>query len=156
MAEAPRDNSGAIAPPPLIFTAAFVAGWVLHAIAPLPFLPRTQARITGTLLIAAALILVTSAIRAMKRAGTNMEVHKPTTAIVVDGPYRYTRNPMYISLTLLYAGIATFARMLWPLLLLPAVLITIQRGVVDREERYLARKFGDEYLSYKGRVRRWV
>jgi protein-S-isoprenylcysteine O-methyltransferase Ste14 len=156
MPEHARDNSGAIAPPPFIFATAFLVGWVLHAAVPLPFLPRTVARITGALLVAAAVILVAASLRALKRVGTNVEVHKPTTAIVVDGPYRYTRNPIYVSLTLLYAGIAIFARMFWPLLLLPIVLIILQRGVVDREERYLTHKFGDEYISYKGRVRRWV
>jgi len=156
MPEHTRDNSGAIAPPPFIFATAFLAGWVLYAAAPLPFLPRSVGRITGALMAAAAVILLGAALRALKRAGTNVEVHKPTTAIVVDGPYRYTRNPIYVSLTLLYAGIAIFAKMLWPLLLLPVVLLILQRGVVDREERYLAHKFGDEYVSYKGRVRRWV
>ncbi|MFI5210728.1 MAG: methyltransferase family protein, partial [Gemmatimonadales bacterium] len=69
---------------------------------------------------------------------------------------RFSRNPMYVGMTLLYLGIALWANSLWPLLLLPAVLVVMRRGVIAREEAYLERRFGDEYRSYRARVRRWL
>jgi protein-S-isoprenylcysteine O-methyltransferase Ste14 len=92
----------------------------------------------------------------MKRAGTNVDPREPTTTIVTGGPYRFTRNPLYLSMTLVYAGITALANALPAALLLPAVLAFMRRGVIEREERYLERKFGDEYMDYKARVRRWI
>jgi len=92
----------------------------------------------------------------MMRAGTNVDPTQPATVLVVDGPFKYTRNPLYLSLTLLYAGIAILVNSLWTMLLLPVVLVVMRKGVVDREERYLARKFGEQYLRYKASVRRWI
>lgn len=80
----------------------------------------------------------------------------PTTAIIDTGPFALTRNPLYLSMTLLYTGLTLIINTIWPLLLLPFVLVVVQRGVIEREERYLERKFGEEYLSYKSRVRRWL
>jgi protein-S-isoprenylcysteine O-methyltransferase Ste14 len=76
--------------------------------------------------------------------------------LVTDGPFRYTRNPAYLAFAVIYVGIASVANALWAILLLPATLFVIRRGVIEREERYLEREFGEEYLSYKARVRRWV
>ena len=72
------------------------------------------------------------------------------------GPFRYTRNPGYLSMAMIYAGIAARANALWAILVLPVALLVIQRGVIEREERYLERKFGEEYLRYKTTVRRWI
>jgi protein-S-isoprenylcysteine O-methyltransferase Ste14 len=88
--------------------------------------------------------------------GTAVEPWKPTTAIVTTGPYRITRNPAYVGMALAYAGIAVMSDALWVLAPLPLVLLVIDRGVIAREERYLERKFGQEYLDYKDRVRRWA
>lgn len=92
----------------------------------------------------------------MRRAHTNIDPRQPTTTIVVEGPYRFTRNPIYLSLTLLYSGLTVLFNALSGLLLLPIALIILRRGVIEREERYLERKFGEQYLSYKQRVRRWL
>ena len=94
--------------------------------------------------------------RTMREADTTIRIDKPVSALVQEGPFRYTRNPGYLSLTMLYAGIAALRNALWALLLLPLVLYMIQREVIQREERYLERTFGEEYLDYKTRVRRWV
>jgi protein-S-isoprenylcysteine O-methyltransferase Ste14 len=94
--------------------------------------------------------------REMKRARTNVDPYKPTTAIVAEGSYRYTRNPLYVGMTLMYAGVSARANALPAALFLPAVLAVMQSGVIEREERYLERKFGDEYSGYKTRVRRWI
>jgi protein-S-isoprenylcysteine O-methyltransferase Ste14 len=81
--------------------------------------------------------------------------YQPTTAIVTEGPYRFTRNPIYLSLAVLYAGLAVMANALWSLLLL-AVMLIIHYAVILPEERYLEQKFGEEYRSYKAKVRRWL
>lgn len=151
------DNPGVIAPPPLIYASALVAGFFLNGrFANHPdrvfFLPR----VLGWLLIGSGVVIGGLGFREMRRAGTNVDPREPTTAIVTGGPYRFTRNPLYLSITLIYCGIAARARALPAFLLLPAVLLVMQRGVIEREERYLERKFGDEYLRYKARVRRWL
>ena len=92
----------------------------------------------------------------MHRAGTNVDPYEPATAVVTGGPYRFTRNPMYVGFTLMYAGISALFNALPPVLLLPVVQQLMRRGVIEREERYLERKFGDEYLQYKEKVRRWI
>ena len=92
----------------------------------------------------------------MRRADTPISPEEPVSSLVTDGPFRYTRNPGYLGIAMTYAGLASLANALWAILLLPATLFVIQRGVIEREERYLERKFGEEYLRYKARVRRWI
>ena len=75
---------------------------------------------------------------------------------MTGGPFRYTRNPAYLGMAMIFAGVSCLANALPAMLLLPAALLTIQRGVIEREERYLEREFGEEYLRYKARTRRWV
>ena len=79
-----------------------------------------------------------------------------TTAIVSTGLYRYTRNPMYLSLTLIYMGVSVAINAWWGLLLLIPLLVVVQKGIIEQEEAYLSRKFGEEYLRYKAQVRRWL
>jgi protein-S-isoprenylcysteine O-methyltransferase Ste14 len=92
----------------------------------------------------------------MRGADTTLRIDKPVSSLVEDGPFRYSRNPGYLSLTMLYTGIAILRNALWAILLLPLVLYVMKREVIEREERYLQRTFGEEYLAYKRRVRRWV
>jgi protein-S-isoprenylcysteine O-methyltransferase Ste14 len=93
---------------------------------------------------------------AMWQADTSSNPYKPVKHIATEGPFRYTRNPGYLSMAMIYSGIAARANALWAILVLPVALLVIQRGVIEREERYLEDKFGEEYLSYKARVRRWI
>jgi len=96
-------------------------------------------------------------VHADHREGRYAHPHRPAVErLVTDGPFRYTRNPGYLGLTMLYAGIAVLRNSLWAILLLPVVLYVIGREVIGREERYLERTFGEEYLAYKTRVGRWV
>ncbi len=90
------------------------------------------------------------------RAHTAIVPNRPTTALVGRWPYSMSRNPIYLALAIVYIGVAFFFNTLWPFLLLPLVIIVIQRGVIDREERYLEGKFGSDYIDYKSRVRRWI
>jgi protein-S-isoprenylcysteine O-methyltransferase Ste14 len=94
--------------------------------------------------------------RTIEKAGTPIRTDQPVECLVTDGPFRYTRNPGYLGLAMLYAGIAGLRNSLWAILLLPVVVYVIQREVIGREERYLERTFGEEYLAYKARVGHWV
>ena len=151
-----RDNPGVVAPPPLIFAGALAFGLVVNRLRPTGFLPRRLGRVAGPAMVAGGLSIGLSGFREMRRAGTNVDPGKPATVIVTDGPYRFTRNPLYLSMALIYAGIACRANALPAAMLLPGVLAVVQKGVIEREERYLERKFGGEYIRYKGRVRRWI
>jgi protein-S-isoprenylcysteine O-methyltransferase Ste14 len=150
------DTAGVIAPPPLIFLAALVIGLALGVVAPTLFLPRNFGYVAGAILIVIAVGLLFWGAREMRRAGTPVSTRQATMALVATGPFRFSRNPLYVSLTLCYLGIAIATQALWAILLLPFVLVVIRRGVIDREERYLERKFGSEYVRYKERVRRWI
>jgi len=150
------DNPGVIAPPPLIYTSALLAGLLANRRFHVPFLPRPLVRMLGWPLIVGGLAVGFLGSRQMRRAETNVSPYKPATAIVTEGPYRFTRNPLYLSMTLLYGGVSALANALPPVLLLPLVLRLMQRGVIEREESYLERKFGDVYLEYKVKVPRWI
>jgi protein-S-isoprenylcysteine O-methyltransferase Ste14 len=100
--------------------------------------------------------LATWFIRTMRGADTTLDVNKPVSTLVQDGPFRYSRNPGYLSLAMIYAGIAILRNALLAILFLPLLLLVTRRELIDREERYLERTFGEEYLAYKRRVRRWV
>ncbi|MGQ0723452.1 MAG: TolC family protein [Candidatus Eiseniibacteriota bacterium] len=148
------DNPGVIAPPPLLFLGAVVGGVALDAFAPLPHLSPV-ARWSGVVLVAGALALAALAFREFRRAGTSFETRRATTAVITTGPYARTRNPLYVALTLLTAGLGLLLDLPWTLPLLVPVLWVLHRGVILREERYLDRKFGEAYASYRARVPRW-
>jgi len=151
-----QNNPGIRVPPPPIYVLALLLGLVLDRKAHLPFLPRGVARLLGWPLVGGGMALAAWFARTMREAGTTMHINKPVSRVVQDGPFRYSRNPGYLSLTMLYAGIAVLRNALWAILLLPLVVYVIEREVIEREERYLERTFGEEYLNYKKRVRRWV
>jgi protein-S-isoprenylcysteine O-methyltransferase Ste14 len=150
------DQANVIALPPLIYAAAFGVGWLIHLAFPVPVLSGELARKTGVLLVLASFPIAIWALRTLTHAHTTFDTMKPTTAIVTKGPFRYSRNPLYVSLTLLYLGVMLLINALWILVLVVPLLVVIQRGVIAREEAYLERKFGADYLRYKARVRRWV
>jgi len=153
---ADRDAPGVIAPPPLIYLAGLGIGFGLDALLPSASLPETLGTVLGCLLLAAGLVLAGSFVSAFRRAHTPVDPGKATTAIVTTGPYRLSRNPGYLAMALAYAGIAVMTETLWAFVALIPTLILIDRGVIKREERYLERKFGEDYLRYKARTRRWL
>jgi protein-S-isoprenylcysteine O-methyltransferase Ste14 len=157
VSEAP-DVPGVLALPPLIFLAFLMAATVLELLVPLQLLgAHPLARyLTGAALAACGVIMIGMGTRRFMAAGTNIPPTLPTTALVVDGIYRRTRNPLYLGTTLVYLALAVAAGSLWAMLLMVPLLWMINVGVIAREERYLERKFGDAYRSYKGRVRRWI
>ena len=152
-----QDKAGVIAPPPLLYLVPLVVGLVIHLLVPIRVLPLGWVQLAvGLPLMGAALALVLSAIWVMKRAGTSFSPDTPTTALVKRGPYRLSCNPSYVALTILYVGLALAVNALWILVLVPIALAAISLGVINREERYLERKFGQEYLPHRAKVRRWV
>ena len=151
-----QDKAGVVAPPPLIYLGALIFGLLLNRRFPTGFLPPRIASGLGWPLLGGGVLLLGWFERAMRQADTPASPYKPVSHIATEGPFRYTRNPGYLSMAMIYAGIATIAKALWAILLLPVALLVIQRGVIEREERYLERKFGEEYLRYKAQVRRWI
>ena len=151
-----QDNPGIRVPPPLIYLLALLLGLLLNRRLRVPFLSRGVARVLGWPLVGGGMALAVWFARTLHGADTTLRTDKPVSSLVQYGPFRYSRNPGYLSLTMIYAGIAMLRKALWAILLLPLVVYVIQREVIEREERYLERTFGEEYLAYKRRVRRWV
>jgi len=152
------DVPGVIALPPFIFLGFLVAATVLEAVIPLPVLAaHAIARyVVGTVLVVSGFVMIGLGTRRFVAAGTNIPPNLPTTALVVDGVYGRTRNPLYLGSTLVYLGLSVGAGSLWAIMLVVPLLWVINVGVIAREESYLERKFGDAYRAYKARVRRWV
>src|SRR5262249_3291171 len=124
MPKASPDTAHVLILPPLLYGAAFVIGLLLHWGVPIPILPITLARGVGVVGVLVSFPLVLMSFRALSRAHTPVDPMKPTTALVTEGPFRYSRNPIYVALTLLYVGVALLINALWILLLVvPAVLV---------------------------------
>jgi protein-S-isoprenylcysteine O-methyltransferase Ste14 len=152
-----RDSSGAAGRPPIAWALAVMAGLVLDWLHPLPFLPAAvPAGWVGGIVFLAGLALLIWAASTFRRAGTEVQTSQPTTRIVTRGPYRYTRNPIYLGMFLGLIGLAMAFDSLWLVVVLAPFYLVIRYGVVAREEAYLERKFGDIYRAYKARVRRWL
>ena len=150
------DNANVIAPAPVLYGSAFVAGLAVEYVAPTHLLPFPISAWLAAAFIAIAVAIVVSAFQALAQANTAFDARKATTKIVTTGAFRISRNPTYLSLALLLIGIAFAMSSLWVLAsVIPAVAAT-QWGVILREERYLKAKFGEEYSSYASRVRRWL
>lgn len=150
------DRPDVVAPPPLIYAGALAIGLVLNLLWPLGTHGAPGIRLAGVLLGALGLAFAVSGVRELRRWGTNADPRRPAIALVRTGPYRYSRNPAYTGLTGLYIGIALAVNSLWLILMLAPMLVAMSRGVIEREERYMERKFGEKYLDYKRSVRRWI
>ena len=146
-----QDNPGIRVPPPLIYLLALLLGLLLDRRLHLPFLSRGVARFLGWPLVGGGMALAAWFARTLNAADTTLRTDKPVSNLVQDGPFRYSRNPGYLSLALIYAGVATLRNALWSILLLPLLVLVTQRELTEREERYRERSFGEEYLTYKSR-----
>lgn len=159
-ADAPKpETAGILLPPPVLFLGALGLGLGLDYLVPsdLPFAAPVWTRSAGGAAgIAAGVLLIGWAFWLFRRAGTEVDPYRPTSAIVSSGPYRYSRNPIYVGLVLVYAGLAALFGGPWCWLLLPVAIAVLHFGVIRREEAYLERRFGDDYRAYRGRVRRWL
>jgi len=153
------DASGVKILPPVVFLAGLVVGYAIWWAWPVPIAPSSMAfaiRVAGVAALLLGGWVMFSAVALFGRIGTPPDPREPTTALAVDGPYRFTRNPMYLGMALILAGFALIGNALWPLLAVIPVIWWIRTQVIDREERYLEAKFGSEYRDFKTRVRRWI
>lgn len=151
------DNSHAVVRPPIAWALAILVGLALNSLYPLPFLPEsTPHALIGAALFAAAFAFAVWAIATIRGAGSRVETTMPTTTIVSSGPYRFTRNPIYLAMFLGLIALAIGFDTAWILVMLLPFYLVIRYGVVAREEVYLERKFGSAYMGYKSSVRRWL
>ena len=151
------DTPNVIVRPPIAWALAVLAGLALNWFMPLPIVPAAVlGGWLGALLFALALALFVWAIATMTWGGSNVPTNLPTTTIVDTGPYRFTRNPIYLAMVLGLIGLAIAFNTLWLLLVPVPFALVIRYGVIAREEAYLDRKFGDVYRRYRLRVRRWL
>jgi len=141
--------------PPIIFLAAILFGIVLNRAWPLPF-RATSLPLLGPLLAGCAVALFVFSLREFRAAGTSVRGSERTTTIVRTGPYRFSRNPIYLSFILFVLGLSIWLNNLWLLVTLVPAVATIAIVVIPREERFLERNFHDQYSSYKAAVRRWL
>jgi len=141
--------------PPSLYASAILSGFLLDAAWPWPF-TLFAARPAGGALAIAGLVLFAAAIREMRAARTPVPGNRPTTVIVRTGPFRFSRNPIYLAFSLLHFGVALWAGSWWLITTLIVNVTFIAVMVVPREERYLEARFGSTYVGYKSSVRRWL
>jgi protein-S-isoprenylcysteine O-methyltransferase Ste14 len=151
-----EDKPGIVIPQPLLFVLPLLAAFLGDKLIPTGFVHGALRWIFGSLLVAAGLALSIFGFLTQRRAGTDPIPFHPTTRIVSWGVYRFSRNPMYLGFGLWTLGIAFLLNSVWMLLAVPIGLLLTDRFVITKEEKYLERKFGEDYLSYKRRVRRWI
>lgn len=154
-----QDTSGVRFPPPLYYLIGLITGFVIQYFYAIHIGRPGHRAIEyalGGIWILAGLLLMGWALFTFRRAGTSPIPHVPTKALTAAGPYRLTRNPMYLGMALISVGVSLAANALWPLLSVPVALVLIDRLVIRKEECYLDIKFGDAYREYRSRVRRWL
>jgi protein-S-isoprenylcysteine O-methyltransferase Ste14 len=145
-------------PPPFVYVAAFGAAWWLNL--RIEFLidgagAGTRQSVVGVALLACGLVCMVAGLATFVQARTAVIPHRPARQLVTWGPYRWSRNPMYVGLTIAYIGLSVVLNLAWPLVMLPLALVAMF-FIIRREERYLGAAFGDTYADYCQRVRRWV
>lgn len=142
--------------PPVMLGTLLLMGFGLRALVPCSFASERLASLVGPIIFASALALFLWAVFTMRSGGGSLPTNKPTDVIVSGGPYRFSRNPVYLAMVTLLVGVGLWANSLWFIGMAALDAILLSRGVIAREEEYLDRKFGDSYASYKSRVRRWL
>ena len=153
----PLANAGIQFPPPFIYVAGIVLGWLVDRLRPLPIGgPPVLRVLLAIACVLAWLLLGGAALRVFRRERTTLIPNQPASALATTGIYSRTRNPMYLSLAVLYMGVALMLNTWWPILIEPIVLVIVDRFVIEREERYLTQAFPHEYDEYRRRVRRWL
>jgi protein-S-isoprenylcysteine O-methyltransferase Ste14 len=157
MADARQDRPSPLPWPPIIYAGALVASWILEATIALPRLPESLiVRWIGTVVFLAGLGLGLKGFADLRAAGTTMHPTGTASALVTDGIYARSRNPLYLAALIAFAGLGLALRSTWLLFAIPGVAIALTRLAIEPEEAYLARRFGPAYLSYNARVRRWI
>jgi protein-S-isoprenylcysteine O-methyltransferase Ste14 len=142
--------------PPLIYLGSIIGGLLLHWAFPIDLAPRTLGRLLGGPALFVAVVLFVTSVRAFRAAGTPVPGNQPTTKVVSHGPYRFSRNPIYLAFSLLQLGVALWFNSLWVVVTLAGPIAVMSLVVIPREESYLEARLPDEYLRYRVSVRRWL
>ena len=156
MSEPQQDTAGVIAFPPLLVVGTLVLGLVWHWLVPRHPFPTLPSRIAGIALVVLGGAIIAWGAKTMRAAGTNIDPSQPALALVTTGPFRFSRNPLYLANVIIYIGTTLVVDALWPFVLLVPLIALLEWGVIRREERYLSRIFGAPYDAYRARVRRWL
>jgi protein-S-isoprenylcysteine O-methyltransferase Ste14 len=142
--------------PPLVFLGYLIGAFLMNWAIPFP-IPWTFAlRIVGGIAAIVGFLLGGSAFSQMTKAHTSPDPHQPSTALVIEGPYRFTRNPIYLGFLLIYLGLSLLGGTLWGVIAAPFLIWTVNHAVIHFEEKYLVEKFGESYRQYMSRVRQWI
>lgn len=148
---------GVRVPPPVFYLVALAIGIALeYLLWPIPVLGAPSKYVIAAILIVVSVLIMPPVLIRFRRAATPFDVRKAASSLITDGPYRFSRNPTYVSLTMLYLGICILINNGWVLILVIPVLLVMDLWVIRREERHLEAKFGEQYLRYRGVVRRWL
>jgi protein-S-isoprenylcysteine O-methyltransferase Ste14 len=150
------DSAGGLAPVAVIFLAGLVGGALANLLIPAPVWPSFWIRLAGLAPLAVGIVLFTWSRAAFRRHRTPLMPWSPSSALVSDGPYSYSRNPIYLAFGFMYLGAALILNSAYVLVMLVVVLVLFDRAQIPREEGYLQAKFGEEFSRYKARVRRWI
>ena len=159
--EEPNNQNGSVHAevefhPPVMLVAALAIGFLLRWIWQMAFLPVTLVIILGPAVVIAAFGIFFWAAAAMRRERTSIQTGTPTDVIVTYGPYSLSRNPIYIAMLLLLAGVGIWTNSFWFFIVAIVCSQLLTRGVIEPEERYLEREFGSTYTEYRAKVRRWL
>jgi protein-S-isoprenylcysteine O-methyltransferase Ste14 len=149
------DTAQVVFHPPFLLLGFIGLGFAVHSLAHAKFLSRAWAISVGPIFVAASFGLFFWAAYAMRHGGASIPTNEPTNSLVVSGPFRFSRNPIYLSMVSLLLGLGIWINSLWFIVLAIFAVVLLNWGVILREEGYMKRKFGEDYLVYKGRVRRW-
>ncbi len=152
----PLNHAGVWIPPPLLYVLPLLLARLLQIVVPLPLLPAGIVSVAAVLFLVVGIVLCIWSIGLFRRSKTSLVPIKPTATLVLHGPYKLSRNPMYLGLLCVYLGAAFWLNSLWALVLVPLVIWIVQRMVIAKEERYLEQQFGETYRQYKAHVRRWI
>lgn len=158
LGHAKNDHPGVYAPPPIIYALVFIAGIFLQKLFPLNngFFFSATAKIAGIIFIIIALLFLVNSLGRFIKSKNTLVTIRPAASLQTTGIYSITRNPMYIGLICVYIALSFLTGNWWNFMLLPLLITIVQTYIIYREEKYLERAFGDAYISYKNRVRRWL
>jgi protein-S-isoprenylcysteine O-methyltransferase Ste14 len=149
-------NAQIIAPPAALLAGVLLAGFILELVWPISFVPEGYTLPVGLALIFLAVNLKAFAAREMIKIKTTLSLQRPATDLATSSVFAWSRNPIYLGMVLLCGGVAVFTNSLWTLLFTVAFAAVLHKGVIEPEEAYIERRFGQRYLDYKARVRRWI
>lgn len=159
MAKTPLKNPGVHFPPPLLFIAGMLGGWAIQQFQPAPvstILPAPVRVLTGWAIVVAGVGILAWALLTFWKIRTGIYPNQPANQIVAHGPFRFSRNPMYVAMTALTIGVSLLSNIGWILVVIPFILFALTVLVIRREEAYLTDAFGESYTHYCARVRRWI